>query len=271
MNKNCLSVFVIAIIFLIIGCQKKEKPVFFKLDYSKENSWLYTIEYRSQGLFTQNDSTSKLGTVITCQLSGNPTKEVDKLAIKVNDVNIVSDMLEDDVKKQITEELSVAEYYLPIDKGHPSIDTDAKLPKGSFSEWDIYRQLAKVLPSLPITPVEPGFSWERTINLPINTIHGMIPCEVYQSYTFDSLAVDKNIAFASWEFRYAANQQFVDSIDVLKQIPIAGNGTGAVKIDFKRKILLSAEMDFKTPVATIGGVTVNWNEKTLLKYKTQIK
>ncbi len=263
MKKKLLSVLVLFCVLSINNCTKEE-TLTLKLDYSKKDQWLYTIEYKSQGLFTQNDSTTQLTNGISCRLSGS-TADAGKLTVKTEDIAVTSDMLNDEETQQLTEKLSNAQYSLNLVDGQPFIDTSAELPAGSFPEWDIYTQLAKLLPTLPDKPVLPGFTWERTVTLPIKTIQGTVPCEVYRSYTFDTLSA--NTALISWQFRYSAEEDALDSTNYLKQIPVAGNGSGTAQIDVKNNILLQAEMDFKTPVATIGEVTVNWQEHAVLKYE----
>lgn len=264
MKKKLLSVLVLFYVLSISNCTK-EDTLTLKLDYSKKDQWLYTIEYKSQGLFTQGDSTTQLTNGISCGLSGS-TAGAGKLTVRIENIVVTSDMLNDEETQQLTEKLSNARYSLNLVDGQPSIDTTAELPAGSFPEWDIYTQLAKLLPALPSKTTQPGFTWERTVSLPIKTIQGTLPCEVYRFYTFDSLSA--STAFISWQFRYSAEEKALDSTNYLKQIPVAGNGSGTAQIDVKNNILLQAEMDFKTPVATIGEVTVNWQEHAVMKYES---
>jgi hypothetical protein len=243
----------------------KEKGTALTIDYSSKENWEYTVNYTSQGIFTQEDSTSTKNTTINCTLLGNKAQDSDKLDLKVKSIEITSDMFDDEVKQQLTDQLSKAEYSLLIQEGYPTFDTEQKLPAGSFLEWDLYLQFAKLMPLLPSKPVDPGFAWERSLIMPMQTAYGEIPCEVYQNYTFDSLSADKKIAFIRWQFRYSAEQQFVDSVDFIKQIPVAGNGSGSVQLDLKNKCILTAEMDFKSPIATIGEVKIDWREHAVLK------
>lgn len=264
MKKKLLSALVLFCILSINNCTK-EDTLTLKLDYSNKDQWLYTIEYKSQGLFTQGDSTTQLTNGISCRLSGS-TADAGKLTVKTENIVVTSDMLNDEETQQLTEKLSNAQYSLNLVDGQPSIDTTAELPAGSFPEWDIYTQLAKLLPTLPDKPIQPGFTWERTATIPLKTIQGTIPCEIYRFYTFDTLSA--NIALISWKFRYSADEQALDSITMTKQIPVAGDGSGSAQIDIKNNIILQAEMEFKTPVATIGEVTVNWQENAVLKHES---
>ena len=264
MKKILLSALILFCMLSINNCTKEE-TLTLKLDYSNKDQWLYTIEYKSQGLFTQGDSTTQLTNGISCRLSAS-TADAGKLTVKTENIVVTSDMLNDEETQQLTEKLSNAQYRLNLVDGQPTIDTTAELPAGSFAEWDIYTQLAKLLPTLPDKPVKPGFTWERTVTIPIKTVQGTVPCEVYRFYTFDTLSV--NIATISWKFRYSAEEEALDTSNIMKQIPVAGNGTGLAQIDVENHYILQAEMEFKTPVATVGPVTVNWQENAVLKHES---
>lgn len=264
MKIKTLSICILSSVILLSNCAKK-KGTSLNIDYSSKENWEYTVTYTSQGIFTQQDSTTTKNTTINCSLSGTKVQDSDKLDLKVKSIDITSDMFDDEVKQQLTDQLSKAEYSLMVQEGYPTFDPDEALPAGSFLEWDLYLQFTKLMPLLPSKPVDPGFTWERSLTMPLQTAFGEIPCEVYQNYTFDSLSVDKKIAYIRWQFRYSAEQQFLDTVDFIKQIPVAGNGSGSVQLDLKNKCIHSAEMDFKSPIATIGEVKVDWREHAVLK------
>lgn len=264
MKKKVLSALVIVCLFSMNSCTKKEETLLLKLDYGSKKQWFYIIEYKSQGLFTQGDSTTQLTNGVNCRLSGS-TAESGKLTIKTGNIVVTSDMLNDEETQQLADKLSKAEYELNLVDGQPSIDTSAELPAGGLPEWDIYTQLAKLLPTLPDKPIQPGFTWERTTTLPIKTVQGTVPCEVYRFYTFDTLSA--NVATISWKFQYSAEEEALDTSNIMKQIPIAGKGTGTAKINVKNNLIVQAEMEFKTPVATVGPVTVKWQENAVMKYE----
>lgn len=262
---NKYVIFSLLCLFIIVtGCQKKEEPLTLKVDYSTQKEWTYSVSYTSQGLFTQNDSTTTMNTVINSRLTGT-TDTPDKLKLAVTNIQITSDMLKDEEKQQIIEKLSKAEYDLAMQDGTPTIDTTTELPAGSFPEWDLYTQFAKLLPSLPGTAVKKGFTWERTATLPIRTVQGIVPCEIYRSYTVDSLTEDNAVALISWQFRYSTEKEVIDSTNFMKQIPVAGSGTGTAQFDCRKKAITRATMQFETPLAKIGEVSVNWREEAVLQ------
>ncbi len=264
MKKNMFLLLAVACMLAMTGCQK-EKKLTLKVDYSAEKQYIYSVEYTSQGLFTQNDSTTTMNTVLHSSLTGKATTP-GKLHLTVDKIHITSDMLGDDEKQQVSEKLLKAEYSLALVDGSPTIDTTAELPAGSFPEWDLYRQFVRLLPELPSANAEPGFTWERTATLPLATVHGTIPCEIYRSYTFDSLSIENASAYISWQFRYSTDKSVIDSTNFMKQIPVAGNGTGSAQIDLKKHIITQATMQFETPLAKIGEVSVNWREQAVLKF-----
>ncbi len=264
MKKNMFLLLTVSYMFTMTSCQK-EKIMSLKVDYRAEKQYTYSIAYTSQGLFTQDDSTTTMNTVLNSRLTGKATAG-DKLHLTVENLQITSDMLTDEEKEKVTEKLSKAEYNLTLQEGSPTIDTSAEMPSGSFPEWDLYRQFLRLLPELPSANAEPGFTWERTATLPLATVHGTIPCEIYRSYTFDSLSLENATGYISWQFRYSTDKSVIDSTNFMKQIPVAGNGTGSAQIDIKKHIISQADMQFETPLAKIGEVSVNWREQAVLKF-----
>jgi len=261
-----ISIFLIAGTIILSNCSKKQNPVELKLDYTAKTEWKYSVDYSSQAIFSQNDSTTTLKTSIISEINAVPYSESKKLVMKTENLSLTSDMMQDSVKKEITAELSRAEYSLLLENGAPAFDTAAKLPEGSFQDWNLYRQFGKLLPSLPAGKIPKGFEWERTVSLPVRTILGIIPCEVFVHYRLDSISADNNSAFLNWQIRYSADQKFIDSIDILKQIPVSGEGYGSATIDVVNRYITEAKMEFNTPVATIGKITVSWKEFAVMKY-----
>jgi hypothetical protein len=135
------------------------------------------------------------------------------------------------------------------------------MPAAGYLEWDLYRQLSKLLPVLPSKPVKPGFTWERTNILPMNTARGKVSCEIYRTYSFDKLSGDT--AFISWKFRYAGAGKS-DSA-ALTEIPVYGTGNGSAQLDIRQGCILNGEMNFTTPVAVVGDVSIVWHENAEIK------
>ncbi len=262
MKKSILGA-IIVLGLLSVMCNKKEDGLFLLLDYSGNEQWLYSFEYKSQGLFTQKDSTTSMTTLINGTLTGT-SADAEKLSLKAGDITITSDMVKDEEKQALIDQLNKATYDLSLKLGYPTVDTTEKLPEGSFHDWDLYRQFAKLLPTLPPSKVKPGFNWERTATLPVRTDQGNLPCEVYRSYTFDSLSTKQDLAYISWQVRYAVEKEVIDSGNIMKQIPVAGFGAGSAVLDVKKNFIKEAKMNFESPVASIGDITVNWYETAVI-------
>jgi hypothetical protein len=241
--------------------------VLLKADYGTTQQFKYSVEYTSQGNFRQKSSNTAKKTEIRCMLTG-VKKEAKKLAVKVDRVFVKSDLYDDSLKNEISDKLSKADYSLSLANGFPSIDTSIEIPASSYLEWDLYRQLSKLLPLLPAKPVKPGFSWERTDMFPMNTARGKVSCEVYRNYSFVKLSGDT--ARISWKFRYAGSAKAKDSISAMNEIPVFGTGNGSAVLDIKNGCILGAEMNFTTPVAVVGDVSIVWHENAVIKL-TEVK
>lgn len=238
-----------------------EGGVLLKGDYSGRKGYTYSVNYTSQANFRQQSSNSAKSTQIKCMLNLAKTPN-GKLGIKVDRISVSSDVYPQETQTEIRDKLITANYALSLANGFPSIDTSAELPAASYLEWDLYRQLAKLLPVLPAKAVKPGFTWERTNVLPMNTPRGKVSCEIYRSYSFTRMSGDT--AFISWKFRYAGEGK-PDSA-ALKEIPVYGTGNGTAAIDLHEGCIANAEMNFTTPVAVVGDVSVVWHERAQISF-----
>ncbi|HUI94056.1 MAG TPA: hypothetical protein VLX68_17590 [Chitinivibrionales bacterium] len=251
------------IVLFSLAFSAKDKPaegVILKADYGAKQQWTYTISYTSQGNFRQKSANTAKSTEIKCLLVASK-KDAKKLSLKADSVSIKSDIYKEDLQKEITEKLQKSDYSLSLANGFPSIDTSKEIPAGNYLEWDLYRQLAKLLPSLPAKPLKPGFTWERTDVFPMNSPRGRVSCEVYRNYTFNVLAGDS--AMISWKFRYAGSGKADSS--ALSNVPVFGTGNGTAVLDVKNGSIITAEMNFTTPVAMVGDVSVVWHENAVIK------
>jgi hypothetical protein len=242
----------------------KENTVLLKIDYNGKQTCGYTVEYASKGNFKQKDSTTVKSTALRGVLTF--TNKQKTMAVKVDSISVTSDILKEEQRQEIVGKLLKPEYTLSLSHGFPSIDSAAILPIEQYLEWDLIRQLSKLLPSLPDKPIRTGFTWERTVTLPLQTARGKTPCEIYRAYTLNKVQGDT--AMISWKINYTATKKGPDSTDLLKHIPVAGKGTGSAILDVKNRCIIGAEMDFTTPVGTVGDISVTWTEKASLKLKS---
>lgn len=265
MLKKCaLGIFILTLLSLTAFAKDKAASdgVLLKADYNAKQQWNYSVAYTSQGNFRQKSSNTAKSTEIKCMLVGQK-KELKKLNVKVDRMFIKSDIYDDSLKNEISDKVSKADYSLSLANGFPSIDTSVEMPANSYLEWDLYRQLSKLLPLLPAKPVKPGFAWERTDMFPMQTARGKVSCEVYRNYSFNKLAGDT--AMISWKFRYAGSSKAQDNASAMNQIPVFGTGNGSALLDIKSGCILSAEMNFTTPVAVVGDVSIVWHENAVIK------
>ncbi len=264
--KNCAKIALVVGFASMVAWSKdaKENTVLLKIDYSGKQTCGYTVEYASKGNFKQKDSTTVKSTSVRGALSF--TNKQKNMAVKIDSISVASDILKEEQRQEIVAKLLKPEFTLSLSLGFPSIDSASIMPIEQYMEWDLIRQLAKLLPSLPDKPIRAGFAWERTVNLPLQTARGKTPCEIYRAYKLDKLQGDT--AMISWKITYTASKKGPDSTDVLRHIPVAGKGSGSAVLDVKNRCIIGAEMDFTTPVGTVGNISVTWTEKASLKLKS---
>jgi hypothetical protein len=233
-----------------------------KVDYSGKNIWSYAVSYTSQGNFRQKSSNTAKTTDISVAITASK-KQPNALSLAADSVMVKSDQYDAAMQKDLKQKLSGSTYSLALVNGYPTVDSTALAPATQYLSWDLYRQLVRLLPALPLKAVKPGFTWERTVVAPMKTSRGTVTCEIYRTYTFEKVAGDS--AFISWKFRYAANSWSADSADALKDIPVYGTGNGSAVLDIAKGCILRAEMNFTTPVAVVGDVSVVWHENAVMK------
>jgi hypothetical protein len=249
---------------IVMGKDAKEKSLLLKIDYKGKQSCSYSAEYTSKGSFKQKDSVSTKSTHVHSALSFVNKEKY--LAVKIDSVSVASDFLKEEQRAEIVQKLLKNEYSLSLALGFPSIDSSATVPVERYLEWDLIRQIVKLLPALPDKPVHAGFTWERTVTLPLQTSAGKTSCEIYRYYTLNKIQGDT--AFISWKLTYTASKKAKDSTELLRHIPVAGKGSGSATLDIRNHSIIGAEIDFTTPVGTVGDISVSWTEKVSLKLKS---
>jgi hypothetical protein len=246
-----------------------DRAVLLSVDYSLQQEWLYSFCCEIEGSFTDRNSSNSLFTRIQCTLSGKPDTALNRgLLIKARDVNVNSNVLDGNEQEHVCTLIQAGEYRC-------AINADLSMPQDSLpvsliplQEWDLYRRLIKVVPSLPERLVRPGFSWERRYRIPVATAQGDASIETYQYFIFDSIASvasGAEEAFISWRFRYTIDApEFSRTWSASASPPLSGNGRGIAVLNLKKRIIDRAEMDFTTPVAEISGISVAWHERGAL-------
>ncbi len=248
-------------VWIVSGKNGGENAIVVKIDFNGKQSCDYSFEYTSQGSFRQKDSTSLKSSSVRGVLS-LVNKQRKRLAIGVDSLAVTSDLWEGGLRKEISDKILASDVILSLADGFPVIDS---MPAAQYMEWDLYKQLAKLLPNLPVKAIYPGFTWERTVTLPLQTVRGKIPCEIYRFYTFTKLLGDS--ALISWKIAYTASKKAANGSDVLRYIPVVGKGAGTAVIDIRNRCLVRAEMNFAAPVAVVGDISVIWTEKAAIRLK----
>jgi hypothetical protein len=231
----------------------------------KGGNCTYRIEYTSRGTFKDKTGTTEKTTGVSCMLNAS-VRDSTKLDAKIDSVRIKSTLYNEAKIADIKKKLMKTDFHLKLEKGQPVIDTTSKIPASDYIEWDLYRQLVKLLPSLPDKSIKPGYTWENIGVISMQTSAGSIPCEIYRFYTFKKMKGDT--ATIVWNFRFVPTNNYLDTTNALEEVPIGGHGSGSAVIDVRQKRLVSADMGFSTPVAKVGAVTVGWQERAVFTFKS---
>ena len=234
------------------------------LDYSHKDKWNYSVEYTSECIFTEGKSVLSKKTNISGKIRGLIKEDKSRMDVQIGDLQIQSDLYDSSTTSRMKKQISTTDYSIGLINGYPAIDTEIDLSSGGMPEWNIYMQLARLIPDMPQQSVKKGFSWERNAVLPVQSAQGKVSCEIYRLFKIDKISSKQDTAYISWKFKYSAAQPQLDSSSLLKYVPIAGTGTGKAIIDVINGQVVSASMEFKTPVANVGKVKVNWKEKAVL-------
>jgi hypothetical protein len=238
-----------------------------KIDYSKKPAWNYAITYHSECVFVEKKVTSAKKTDITCDFLATVSENKDRMTVGIRNLSATSDLYDDTTRASVIEKISGTSYSMGLINGFPAIDTVIDLSPGGIPEWNLYLQFAKLLPEMPDQPVKKGYSWERTALLPIKSAQGKVNCEMFRLFKIDRLSPKNDTAYISWQFRYAAPEQAVDTSSLLQFVPLAGNGKGTAVLDVLNGFVVRAEVEFTTPVVVMDKLKVNWVEKASLAIK----
>jgi hypothetical protein len=240
--------------------------VLVRLDYAAHRSWHYTMEYHSECIFEEGGAVTAKATDIDCILDGTLSEGGDRIDIRVRDFTIESALYDDVVRGEIAAKTAETAYGLSLKDGAPSIDSLADFSTSGLPQWNLYLQLAKLLPQLPRTPVKKGSSWERNSMFPIQSVQDYVPCEVFHQYKVERISGEQDSVYISWKFKYAPMKPLADHSAVLKYMPVEGKGSGRAIIDVKNGLIVSVGVDFETPVVSMDNARVNWKETVALEY-----
>lgn len=135
------------------------------------------------------------------------------------------------------------------------------------SQWDIVRNLSRVVPSFPQSPSRVGTVWDRQRTIPLATRSGDVLGHLFQSFSLDSVTEteQESVAWVSWKYTYKVESLKEDSLVVLDKLPQGGKGTVVARVNLERNILEFARSDFQTVHKDPQGVEMALNESVVLQ------
>ncbi len=251
--------------YLLSSCGADRDAVKLSVDFNKAETWKYDFSCTINGNFDWPDSSAVLSSRLDCRLVGHrtPNGAPGELEVSATDVNVSSGFLDTSELQNIRKQVAGTHMKIRFNGKVPIPADTVSLPVFGLGEWDIYRQLIKVAPTLPEGRVHPGYSWEREREMPLETSFGKADCSLYQSFRFDSLFYEGKERYAalSWKFKYSVNPPRGDSSNITARLPQSGSGTGRAVLDIDGSRVLSAEIDFMTPQASFKDMNVRWEER----------
>ena len=249
---------------MISSCSKDNNAVNLAVDFTKAEVWKYDFSCTISGSFDWPDSSSILSSKLDCILIGHkiPGTESGELEVSADSVRVSSGFLDTAELVNIRRQVALSHLNMRFNGKIPIPADTVSLPMFGLGEWDIYRQLIKVAPTLPMGRVRPGYAWERERQMPLETSFGKADCSLYQSFRFDSLFHEGKSRYAalSWRFKYNVSPPKGDSSGITNKLPQSGNGHGHAVLDVDGSRILSAEIDFITPQAAFKDMNVRWEE-----------
>jgi hypothetical protein len=266
--KFSICLLILLFIFSSFYSCQKDSAVTLAVDLTSQQHWDYKFSFKVGGQFSVPDSVSRLFSTIHCLLTCHVIENKRYLEVKVDNLHVTSSILDSSEVWHITNQIKDAKYLISLHNGFPNPKDSIIISAAKFDDLGLYQQLLRIFPSLPEKAVQPGFSWERDRMLPLSTSQGVAMCNVYQSFTFDSLgsSVDNNkYAYVSWLFRHSVDSDHIDTASLLKDLPSYGNGKGFAVVDIENKKLVTAEMAFTTPTCSLPDLSVNWEEVAILE------
>jgi hypothetical protein len=256
---------------VVIGCAaaltygKACKKVI-ELDYRTAAEVTYEMRYQAQCVMQRSDSTTQEDMKIMGTLRGMVTAGATRINFKLQDVKMKTLFYGDSAQKRIIDDLQAATYSLALINGCPVVDTLSSFAADGLREWDLLLQFSRLRPDVPLQPVKKGYAWERTGVYKLPTVHGnVMPCQTYRLYKIDRFSACGDTVFIGWKFRYDAEESALNPNQARRHVPVSGNGDGTAVLDLRHKRIVSAVINFKTPLSKSEDGSVFWNERTVLR------
>jgi hypothetical protein len=234
------------------------------VDFSSQREWRYTLSVDLRGTIATPDTQRDFSSNAGCRLIGSPVPgQYAMLHVRACSVDIAMPLLSDAEKNNLIRQCNNVQFTLNLDKGSITPDDPDDLPLVKIGEWDLYKDMAKVLPALPRGMVRKGFSWDREKQMPIETKHGSGVGHLFQSFTLDSIFIDpkgSRMAIVTWKFTYGVEVKSVDSAGRFGDVPVKGGGQGNALLNISGKTLEKASIHFSVPSTKQGKIKISWEE-----------
>lgn len=258
--KNVLCGLVLSI---AVFCGKQEQ-VRLIVDFSSQREWRYTLTVDLRGVIAAPDTQRDFSTNAQCCLLGTPVAgQAAMLHVRACSVSVAAPLLSDAEKINLIRQCNDAQFTVNVGKGTIMPDDPADMPLIKIGEWDLYKDVAKVLPALPQGRVRKGFSWDREKQIPLETKQGSAMGHLFQSFTLDSVFTDRRasrMALVSWRFTYGVEVKSADTAGRLGDVPSKGSGQGAALLNISDKTLEKASIHFSVPSTRQGKISISWKE-----------
>ena len=244
-------------------CGNRE-PVRLTVDFSSQREWRYTLSVDMRGDIATADARRGFSSNARCCLLGRPVAgEPATLHISACSVSIAAPLLSDAEKTNLARQCNEAKFTVDVGRGTIMPDDPDDMPLVKIGEWDLYKDVGKVLPALPQGRVRKGYSWEREKLMPLETKRGGAVGHLLQSFTLDSIFIDRQArraAMVSWRFTYGVEVKSADASGRLSDVPTKGSGQGSALLNISDKTLEKASIHFSVPSTREGKITISWKE-----------
>jgi hypothetical protein len=259
----------VAVSLLCFACAR-DRAARIQVDFSSRQQWVYSFEANVKGEMASGDSLKQFFNSAQCLLHGSSTgTDHASLKLAVSDLVVFSNVLSDVETDNLKQQVSRLTLILSCSDGSLAPADSTVLPTVSLSGWDLYRTLARTIPSLPDGVVRRGYHWDREKQVPLQTTFGVAIGHLYQSFSVDSVVgSDKErMAYISWQFTYRIEAPASDSTAVLNLMPLSGKGQGRAAFNVAGRYLKSAAEEFTVPRPVASPVKLSWTESVGLSLR----
>jgi hypothetical protein len=257
------------VIVSFLGCSRDDS-VKLSLDFSKAKEWRFCLDGRVFGTIGADGSQRRFESAAQCTLvAAVDAKNGAVLHVSVSSAAFTSDILGDAELENLMAQSRDVRVRCDLGSGSIAPDDTAAMPLVRIGEWDVFKDLAKTIPSLPKIPIKPGSTWDREKAIPLDIRQGRATGHLIQSFCLDSVSASgtgrKRTAYVRWDFTYRLELHDSDTAGLLKRMPGGGKGTGSARINVDEGTLESACMSFAVSDAAEGKFRISWKEDISLQ------